>query len=185
MSHRDSPASLDNERHVGLVSTNQSGNPSLEAPLSADGPRKLFSCIKPSQIFHATILYASATSVNDSNRTMSNPFGLWLKRQLDRRDMTRPEFARAIHKSPARLSEWINGKRIPDPKSCDLIADALGVDLDLVLWQAGHRPPTKEIDPEDPKIAIYGLVDRVHWTPGNVKLVTRVLRTLLEEEESQ
>lgn len=110
-------------------------------------------------------------------------FGLWLKRQLERREMSRPEFARAIGKSPARISEWINGRRVPDPVSCDLIADALKLDLDFVLWQAGHRPATREVDPEDPKIEIYGLVDRVKWTPANLKMIRRILRTMIEEGE--
>lgn len=114
---------------------------------------------------------------------MRNTFGLWLARQIDRRELTRPQFARAINKTPARISEWITGARVPGPKSCDLIADALGIDLDLVLFQAGHRPQTQPTDPDDPKLMIYGLVNRVRWTPANVKMATRVLRTMIEETE--
>ena len=113
---------------------------------------------------------------------MDNCFAKWFQRQLDRRELTRSDFARAVDKAPARVSEWANGKRIPDPTSCDLIADALGVDLDVVLFQAGHRPMTQPVSPDDPRVDIHGLVDRVTWTPGNVKMITRILRTMLEDQ---
>lgn len=113
--------------------------------------------------------------------TDSNSFATWLRRQLARRDWTQADFARRLNVGTDLVSRWATGKRTPDPKSCDLIADALGVDLDIVLWQAGHRPQTQPIDPSDPRIDIHGLVDRVNWSPGNVKLITRVLRTMIEE----
>ena len=122
-----------------------------------------------------------STTVDDD---MENAFGYWLQQQIDSREMSRAEFARRLKRNPSRISEWINGKRIPDPASCDLIADALNLDLDLVLFQAGHRPMTQPVSPDDPRVDIHGLVDRVNWTPGNVKMITRILRTMLEDQAS-
>lgn len=113
---------------------------------------------------------------------MDDRFGTWLKRQLTRRDLTQSDFARAIDRSPGRVSEWIHGKRIPDPQTCDVIADALLIDLDLVLFQAGHRPLERRTDPDDPALEIHGLVDRVDWSiPSNVRLARSVLTELVRE----
>ena len=98
--------------------------------------------------------------------------------------MTQADLARKLNIGTAVVSRWVTGKRIPSPRYCDLIADALGVDLDLVLWQAGHRPMTTPVSPDDPRVDIHGLVDRVDWTPGNVKMITRILRTMLEDQAS-
>ena len=71
---------------------------------------------------------------------------------------------------------WVTGKRIPDPESCDRIADALNIDLDLVLWQAGHRPLVNPPDPGDPRLLVQGWVDRIDWTkPGRVQLIERIM----------
>jgi transcriptional regulator with XRE-family HTH domain len=69
-----------------------------------------------------------------------NAFGVWLERQLRSRELTQSEFARRTEVRQGMVSNWITGKRIPDPGSCDRIADALGLPIDEVLIQAGHRP---------------------------------------------
>lgn len=135
-------------------------------------------------VLHRYESYTCLTQVSTSIRVMPNAtFGPWLKKRLISKDLTESEFARLLDRPASMVNRWVRGERIPSTQSCDLIADALGLDLDMVLWQAGHRPPTKELDPEDPRIEIHGLVDRVHWTPGNIKMARRVLRTMLEEEE--
>ena len=80
------------------------------------------------------------------------------------------------------VNRWTRGERIPSPASCDLIADVLRLDLDVVLWQAGHRPQTRQVDPDDPTIEIIGLVERVKWTPTKLKIVRGVLRPMIDEE---
>lgn len=64
------------------------------------------------------------------------------------------------------MSAYINGHRVPDPDTCDKIADVLSIDLDLVLWQAGHRPNIDVIDPDDPATTIISLAKRVDWSKG-------------------
>ena len=116
-----------------------------------------------------------------------NGFGPWLRKRIVARRMNQSEFAEKVGTSTGTVSMWVTGKRIPDPSSCDRIADALGVDLDIVLFQAGHRPQTEPIDPDDPKNDIMGMVERIDWKsdPGSVRLVSRVLRTIIEDQRGE
>lgn len=77
-------------------------------------------------------------------------FGRWLKQQLRSHGMKQADLARKMQTSTGSVSMWARGKRIPEPYSCDRIADALGMSNDAVLTAAGHRPP--DIDDEaDPR----------------------------------
>lgn len=71
---------------------------------------------------------------------VGNSFGVWFEQQLKSREMNQSEFARKLGVKQGMVSNWIRGARIPDPGSCDRIADALGLSIDEVLIQAGHRP---------------------------------------------
>lgn len=99
----------------------------------------------------------------------------WLKRQLVRREWTQADFSRRLDTSPGNVSRWIKGERVPDPASIDKIADVLGVDLDLVLALAGHRPPDTELDPDDPASRIIALVKQVQWTEERAETITATL----------
>ena len=94
---------------------------------------------------------------------VSSEFGLWFKRQLRLRRWTQADFAHEFRFSAAGVSRWITGERIPTPESCERIAEAFGVEIDLVLTQARHRPAVEPIDPDDPVVGIIGLVKRVEW----------------------
>src|SRR5690606_8121609 len=98
-----------------------------------------------------------------------NQFGRWLRERIRSSPYVRnqSEFAQRVGTSTGTVSMWATGKRIPDPASCDRIADVLGVDLDLVLWQAGHRPNVERIDPDDPRTVLTALVNAVDWTQGD------------------
>lgn len=74
---------------------------------------------------------------------------MWLRRQLQRREMRQADLARRVGTSPGTVSSWVNGQRVPDPASCDRIADALGVDVDEVLMLAGHRPRIEEEESQE------------------------------------
>lgn len=70
---------------------------------------------------------------------------------------------------------WLNGTRLPDPASVDRIADVLGLDVDLVLTLAGHRPATEALAPDDPRIELCAKVRRVKWTPERTETLNDVL----------
>ena len=55
--------------------------------------------------------------------------------------------------SKSSISAYVNGERVPDPASCDRIADAVGINLDVVLSQAGHRPQVERVPASDQKLA--------------------------------
>jgi len=98
------------------------------------------------------------------------------------------EFAHKVGTSTGTVSMWVMGKRIPDPASCDRIADALGIDLDIVLYQAGHRPqatPPSTPDPSDPRTEILRLVKRVDWSDSRTfNLVSGMLRQIVADQKS-
>jgi transcriptional regulator with XRE-family HTH domain len=112
----------------------------------------------------------------------SETFGPWLRKQLRIRELSESDFARKLKRPPSMVNRWARGVRIPNPASCDLIADVLGIDVDVVLWQAGHRPVAPGLDADDPRIEIHGLVDRVNWTPANLRIIRGVLRSMVEED---
>lgn len=109
----------------------------------------------------------------------TNNFGRWLQRQLDRRELTKSDFARALDRAPARVSEWLNGDRVPSTRSCDLIADALSVDLDTVLAVAGHRPMPDVLKADDPRSDLIAMIRRIELTPDRLATLDSTLRTFL------
>jgi transcriptional regulator with XRE-family HTH domain len=71
-------------------------------------------------------------------------FVRWMRSQLRRREWTEADLTRRIGVGRGTVSRWMSGERRPGTHSCDLIADAFGVDTDLVLSLAGHRPAVEE-----------------------------------------
>lgn len=67
-------------------------------------------------------------------------FGDWLRTELDKRGWTLAEFARRLGTWNSLISKWLNNVQRPRPAQCHQIAAALGIDPDLVLDAAGHRP---------------------------------------------
>jgi transcriptional regulator with XRE-family HTH domain len=108
---------------------------------------------------------------------VTNVFGRWLRQQLVRHQMSITTFASKIGVSHSSVSLWVEGKRVPNPKSCDKIADVLLVPLDEVLALAGHRP--RDIGPDVPSDAVQRLqplIDQVQWTDGFYELIERQLK---------
>lgn len=105
---------------------------------------------------------------------------------MRRREWTQADFARRLNVAPQVVSKWMLGQRLPDPHSCDLIADALSLDLDLVLWHAGHRPNLDVIDPDDPATTIISLAKRVDWSkPERFNLVEGIMRQWISVDHGE
>lgn len=96
--------------------------------------------------------------------------------------MSMTAFAQAIGVSHSSVSLWLDGKRVPTPRSIDKIADVLGADLDTLLTIAGHRPQALDDDPDSPEAILSAMVRRVAWDAGRYELVETMLRTFLEQD---
>lgn len=77
------------------------------------------------------------------------PFGDWLKSVMERRGWANKDLAAALDTDSGTVSRWRNNRRVPDPASCELLAEALGVDPDIVLVRAGHRKPRRPVEEYD------------------------------------
>lgn len=104
----------------------------------------------------------------------------WIRRQLARHDWTAADLSRRLGVGSGRISEWISGKRVPNPESCLKLAEAFGADPDEVLALAGHRLPTRPLRPDDPKARIIALVKRVPMSPQQAAGLEAMLRAWLE-----
>lgn len=78
---------------------------------------------------------------------------------------------------------WLHNQRTPSTSSSDKIADVLGVDADLVLAMAGHRPLDDEIDPESVAARIMSLVARVHWNDDRIAAIEGPLQAFIDADK--
>jgi transcriptional regulator with XRE-family HTH domain len=104
----------------------------------------------------------------------------WLRRQLRRRDWTQSDLAKRLDASTGTISRWATGARLPEPESVERLADVFGVDVDLLLTLAGHRPATEPLKLDDPVTEIVALVKRVQWNEERVETARSILQRWLE-----
>jgi transcriptional regulator with XRE-family HTH domain len=71
---------------------------------------------------------------------VDEPLQNTIRAELERRDMSISDLARAIGSQPSLVSRWMQGQR-PNTESVALIADAPGLDVLHLLELAGHIPP--------------------------------------------
>ena len=110
-------------------------------------------------------------------------FSRWIRKELANRQWRQADLVERTSLSKSAISAYVTGHRVPDPKACDLIADALLIDLDLVLWQAGHRPNIEAVSPDDPRVIIIGLAERIDWTkPNRLEFIEPMLRKWADED---
>lgn len=96
-------------------------------------------------------------------------FAEWFARQLDRKGWGRSEFSGSSGVPVRTVGAWLTGDRVPGSKSCDRIADVLGVDVDTVLTLAGHRPHIDEPAPDDELAAIFSRIRRLKLDPDELR----------------
>jgi transcriptional regulator with XRE-family HTH domain len=109
-------------------------------------------------------------------------FGRWLQRQMDRRQWTRAELARQTGVSATSISDWANGKKLPDAESADKLAEALRVDRDVVLDLVGIRPEEHD-DPEQVR-ALIAMLRRVTLTGEREGLLRGILESMLAHDQA-
>lgn len=75
------------------------------------------------------------------NSLERNEFGDWLQRELSDRRLSYARFARMAELSDTSIKLWITGERKISERSCDVVADALGVSRNFVR-ELAKRPST-------------------------------------------
>jgi transcriptional regulator with XRE-family HTH domain len=125
----------------------------------------------------------------DSNTLVANmatdDFTHWFQLRLRRKGWTASDFARESSVPRSTVGTWFRGERVPDPDSCDVIADVLHVDRDEVLALAGHRPPDIELAPDDPRRDLKALIDRVAWDEERVDTVRGMLGRWYDHDQNK
>jgi transcriptional regulator with XRE-family HTH domain len=89
-------------------------------------------------------------------------FSNWLESELNQRNMTPAELARASGKAAAVISRVLNGERSAAPDTLEAIARALKLPPETVFRAAGLLPPVSEDEAkfEDWKYLLEGLNER-------------------------
>lgn len=118
--------------------------------------------------------------MNDAAR-----FAGWFNAQLRRRDWKQADFVERSQVSRQATSMWSTGRRVPDPASCDVIAEVFGLDLDLVLAVAGHRPVITELPLDDPRRHLVGLIERTELSSEQVSTLETLLTAWHERRRNQ
>jgi len=73
---------------------------------------------------------------------MEQTFATWLANELEKRDMSQSDLARASGVTRAMVSKTINGKSGVSAKSFANISRALNLPLEFVFEKAGLLPPS-------------------------------------------
>ncbi len=73
----------------------------------------------------------------------TDDFGTWLLHELDRREWSASDLARALRVNTGVVSNWINGVRRPKYDNCIKIARVLGIDPEIVVAKAGRETVTQ------------------------------------------
>jgi transcriptional regulator with XRE-family HTH domain len=163
-------------------------NPSGIASLLPNSDLQLVSREVDSAIssgLHSTTIVLDATlrkhyCFMDDKDVRDRTFGDWLAGQLLSREWSKAEFARRLGVSNGDVSRWVRGVRIPRPDTVDKIADVLGVDVDLALTMAGHRPPVFRIEPGTPEARLLPLIRQVPWDERQLRMFEEQLRILIK-----
>ena len=86
---------------------------------------------------------------------------------------------------PATISRWLSGESKPAVDMCRRIADALNVDLDLVLEKAGYRPQSMVGDVSERAGVLSAMVRRVNWDDDTRYFsVFRLVRGYVEDDRA-
>jgi transcriptional regulator with XRE-family HTH domain len=112
---------------------------------------------------------------------MANPtFGEWLRTKLEHRHWSQAELVRRANVSSGTVSNWILEKRLPDPISCETIANAFDIPIAEVLNAAGY--PLDAADTRQIDLADDHLTDVIMLAFGRLSPVAkqRLLDTITE-----
>jgi transcriptional regulator with XRE-family HTH domain len=177
---RCSPIALQNEAHELLRDSALASEPGGGSPLLIHDSLKVGGSVSTAH----TVENTTTTVRVKYPAAMEMPtFSTWFRKQLARREWNMSDFARKANIPPQTVQTWVSGRSIPEPYSCDLIADVLGISYQEVMQVAGHLPPDRPTSEDDPRIILHALVDRIDWTRDNrLRTVEGILRMFVEDD---
>jgi transcriptional regulator with XRE-family HTH domain len=112
-------------------------------------------------------------------------FSSWFRHRVDGTELTQRAFAKKYGFAPSTVGAWYRGERVPDPPSCERLADVFNADSDWVLTLAGHRPNIEDLPPDDPRTDLIALVRRVQWDEERVQTARALLETWIKRGKGQ
>jgi transcriptional regulator with XRE-family HTH domain len=108
-------------------------------------------------------------------------FHVWLSEELDRRNMSQADLARACRVSTAHISRIVSGERNVGTKALTNFAQALNLPVDFVFEKAGFLPPTSDLSPTQRT-----LIDLAKDLPDNdVELAVVLLEKLKTRRDTK
>jgi len=122
--------------------------------------------------------------VTDMEASVTTNFALWLRTQIDERDLSATKLAGMMRVRPSAVSMWLSGERSPTSKSSKAIAVALGIDEDVALVAAGHKSPDPHFDPDGPTARLSPLIEKIDWAsrPGRLEEMENELRFMIDTD---
>lgn len=108
-------------------------------------------------------------------------FHLWLSEELDRRNMSQADLARACNITAAHISRIVSGERNVGTTSLTNFAQALNLPVDFVFEKAGFLPPTSDLSPTQRT-----LIDLVKDLPdSDIELAVVLLEKLKSRRDTK
>jgi len=86
--------------------------------------------------------------------------GRFIKRRMEELGTNAYRVSKDAGVQPSTISHWVNGRRLPSPESCHILAEVLALDVDTLLHLSGHRP--REVADLDPTRAeVHRVIDKL------------------------
>lgn len=109
-------------------------------------------------------------------------FSEWLQAEMDKRDWSQSDCARAAELNRAVINKLLNGKCKPQPITLAAIARAFKVPVEVAYRAAGLLPPSAEHDDTIEQVTyIFNSIQ----SPQRRSTAIMLLRALVSEEENE
>jgi transcriptional regulator with XRE-family HTH domain len=112
----------------------------------------------------------------------NNDFSEWLQAEMDKRDWSQSDCARAADLNRAVINKLLNGKCKPQPSTLAAIARAFKIPVEIAYRAASLLPPNPERDDTIEQLTyIFNSIQ----SPQRRSTAIMLLKALVAEEESE
>jgi transcriptional regulator with XRE-family HTH domain len=109
-------------------------------------------------------------------------FSEWLQSEMDKRDWSQSDCARAADLNRAVINKLLNGKCKPQPSTLEAIARAFKIPVEAAYRAAGLLPPSTE--PDDAMEQLVYIFKNIQ-SPQRRSTAIMLLKALVTEEENE